>query len=865
MARRHRTKQREVATSHGTAPRVGSSAAPTAIRAPALPTDHFRHALLGGVAALLVARPLVPSDGGAAVGNGQVAVALWIALAALWIVQSLGRPQLRVRFGWIDAAMVAFVGWWTIAALFGMVHGSPRPSINALWEGIAILLAFLLLRQLIAPDREAGERMRTGSEHPAIVGENQSRREVPVPVLSPRGGQESRALVAVMIAVGATLAILALYQYFVTLPADRQRFIDNPAAVFRAAEIDMPAPDSPEFRRAADRFNSPEPFATFSLTNSLAAYLAPWLVITLGIALVGWRTSQAGPLGARRRWAIVGCASLIALALALTRSRSAWIGTAIGVVCLAIWRIAATSRDRASTPSPGMAASASSIRETVRPPSLGFKPLAMTLLFAIVVAGGAIAVRPHLLDPAVRSFRVRLDYWKATSAMIADRPWFGCGPGNFDDYYLQYKLPAATEEIKDPHNFAFEVAACAGLPALALLLAVLTGFALRLRRAGNGAIAGTMPETEAAPPTSDGVRWILGGALVGFWLALGWKRVVGFEAWPEEAMVGMFAAGITWWLMWPWIIRGTFPPRLCGVGVLVLLVALLAVGGITFGGVNETLWLLLAIGLNATEKRCQEPISPTSFADSSVRDLKLVPDTFSSWIVKVLLLAVVVFLFFKQLLTAYVPMLLCQSALDKARVYGARIDQTSLEHELEQLLIAAEADPYAVEPRRLLAGLRLGQWVRGFERGQRGESTSELLADFENWMTQALKLEPQSGPLQLEAGTAWRLVYVVTTLPADGRKALEFCRRAVELYPTGIAEQFELARTLSMTGDLAAAKESAREALRLDDLRPADERALSAEQRKLAERIMLGDNKAAPPPTAPRIGPPLPPRLLRRP
>ncbi len=125
-------------------------------------------------------------------------------------------------------------------------------------------------------------------------------------------------------------------------------------------------------------------------------------------------------------------------------------------------------------------------------------------------------------------------------------------------------------------------------------------------------------------------------------------------------------------------------------------------------------------------------------------------------------------------------------------------------------------------------------------------------------MNQALKLDPQSGPLHLEAATAWRLVFTITLLPADGRKAVEFCRRAVDLYPTGVVEQYELARTLSMTGDLAAAKEPAREALRLDDLRPADERALSAEQRKLAERIMLGDNKAAPPPTAPRIGPPLP-------
>ena len=323
-----------------------------------------------------------------------------------------------------------------------------------------------------------------------------------------------------------------------------------------------------------------------------------------------------------------------------------------------------------------------------------------------------------------------------------------------------------------------------------------------------------------APPSSNGVRWILGGALIGFWLALGWKRVVGFEAWPEEAMVGMFAAGVTWWLMWPWIIRGTLPPRLCGVGVLVLLVALLAVGGITFGGVNETLWLLLAIGLNATEFR--SPALAENAIEPKSRGTVPLP-----WIVKVLLLAVVVFLLFEQHQTGYEPMLGCQSALDKARDYGARSDQASLQHELDQLTIAAEADPYAVEPRRLLAGFWLGQWIRGDEKGgHSAEFTGKLLGEFENWMNQALKLDPQSGPLQLEAATAWRLVFTITLLPADGRKAVEFCRQAVELYPTGVVEQFELARTLSMTGDLAAAKEPAREALRLDDLRPADERAL---------------------------------------
>ena len=57
--------------------------------------------------------------------------------------------------------------------------------------------------------------------------------------------------------------------------------------------------------------------------------------------------------------------------------------------------------------------------------------------------------------------------------MIADRPWLGCGPGNFQDVYTQYKLPEASEEVADPHDFLFEVWATAGTPALLALLGVL--------------------------------------------------------------------------------------------------------------------------------------------------------------------------------------------------------------------------------------------------------------------------------------------------------------------------------------------------------------------------------------------------------
>ena len=333
MARRHRTKERKTSTApHG--------AAATPVHKPAAHADHFRHALLGAAAALLVARPLVPSDGGAWMSDGQVAAALWIALAVLWVVQSLGQPRLRVRFGWIDAAMVAFIGWWSVASLMGAAHAAPRPSINMLWQGVAILLAFLLFRQLVDP---------AGGNQDAEC-RNSNRRE-------------SRALVAVMIALAICLAITAIYQYFVLMPRDREQFVENPAAMFRDAQIDMAAPGTREFRRFADRLNSPEPTSTFDLTNSLAAYLAPWLVIGISIGMFGWGFSKSRISGRRNWLAVVTCAIPIALALALTHSRSAWIGACIGFACLAVWRLVAKghvlplpSRERVGVRGIGIAA-----------------------------------------------------------------------------------------------------------------------------------------------------------------------------------------------------------------------------------------------------------------------------------------------------------------------------------------------------------------------------------------------------------------------------------------------------------------------------------------------------------------------------
>ena len=66
--------------------------------------------------------------------------------------------------------------------------------------------------------------------------------------------------------------------------------------------------------------------------------------------------------------------------------------------------------------------------------------------------------------------------WKATGTA------FGTGPGNFGAYYLHEKLPQASEEVKDPHQWLLEIAATVGFPgAAALLLAFAVAFVAGIR------------------------------------------------------------------------------------------------------------------------------------------------------------------------------------------------------------------------------------------------------------------------------------------------------------------------------------------------------------------------------------------------
>ncbi len=380
-----------------------------------VPAERLRRCLLGAMTALLVARPLFPSESAAMEGDGLPVVMLWIAILLFWTLGAIGQREVPIRFGWTDVAVLLLIGLHTLAGVVAAARASPRPAVNMLWEWIGMGLAFFLARQFVVTPREV------------------------------------RAVLVVMIALAVGLSGYGLYQYFYEMPQTRAEYAADPDAKIRDAGLRI-EPGSPLQELFEARLQSTEPIATFALTNSLAGYLVPWFVVAAGIAV-------CSSLGRKR---VLVCMIPIAACLLLTKSRSGYIAAAVGFVL--VWLLC---------------------RERRR--SFGWKlPALLAVLGTVLVtvAIAAAALDHKILSEASKSLGYRVQYWRSTMRLIADRPLLGCGPGNFQYAYTQYKLPEASEEVADPHNFLLEVWATAGTPAMLALLAVLGCFAWAMWRQG---------------------------------------------------------------------------------------------------------------------------------------------------------------------------------------------------------------------------------------------------------------------------------------------------------------------------------------------------------------------------------------------
>jgi O-antigen ligase len=141
-------------------------------------------------------------------------------------------------------------------------------------------------------------------------------------------------------------------------------------------------------------------------------------------------------------WAAIVMPSLAA-AIALTFTRSAWVGVAAGVTVLFVLK------DRRL---------------------LALLPI-ISILF-VVLAPARINARMYSVfdmhDPTTRD---RVAMLREGRAMIADHPLTGVGPNMVERVYAQYRDPLAVEKVNPHlHNVPMQIAAERGLPALAIWL-----------------------------------------------------------------------------------------------------------------------------------------------------------------------------------------------------------------------------------------------------------------------------------------------------------------------------------------------------------------------------------------------------------
>ena len=384
--------------------------------------DRWNTRVAGGTCcALVVARTFVPDDPGGQLGHGAPLDVLWLVLAGAWLLTELRHNRLRLRFGWPDALVVTLVAWHTAAALVAIWSVSPRPAMNMLWDWVAMGLAFLLARQILGTQRDA------------------------------------RAVVVVMLGLACGMSAVAVHQFFVTMPADAAVYDDakhSTATLYEQTGQWLPPGSNTRIQFEA-RLDSRLPAATFALSNSLAGFLVPWLVVLAGVTF-----------DLRRRTVVVvslAIAAMIVGGIWLTGSRSAGVAAIVGLLLVAIERVG-----------------------TMRLPRKWWTALAAGfVVIAVIVAAVFAGTRfgASAFDAAWRSVAFRVEYWRATLAMISEYPLLGCGPGQFQDTYTAYKLLGAAEEVQDPHNWLLEVWATAGTPAAILLAAVIGAVIARAIRA----------------------------------------------------------------------------------------------------------------------------------------------------------------------------------------------------------------------------------------------------------------------------------------------------------------------------------------------------------------------------------------------
>ena len=192
------------------------------------------------------------------------------------------------------------------------------------------------------------------------------------------------------------------------------------------------------------------------VSGGMSVYMTYAGLLLVFVPLLGGRGLSGGTRAARV--ADVAVAMLGALAIALTLTRGAYLGLAVGVLAVLV---------------------------VGRPRLAVVAPFAIALFFLVM----PLPVRDRLAsatNPEDVTMNDRIAMWKAGAGMIADRPLFGVGPGRVKVLYPLYRVPGWVDPHPGHlHDNLVMIAAETGLPSALAYLAFVGAFfagAVRIAR-----------------------------------------------------------------------------------------------------------------------------------------------------------------------------------------------------------------------------------------------------------------------------------------------------------------------------------------------------------------------------------------------
>lgn len=702
--------------------------------------------------------------GGTILGGRQldeVDVAVWSSGAS--IVNSMSGSQRRL----IDRSSALVLNWaawllaaWMVCAAYATCPpGNLRMATNEAWLWVSGAAIFSSTRLLTA-------KLET-----------------------------RRSFLALFVVCTVGLSIHALHQYFVTLPANRLLYLEDPDAVLALAGINAP-PGSSERMVFANRLMDGGPTATFALANSLAAVLLFGVVLAVGVLRYQFRV--LGRTGITF-WVAIALLCLGALLAARSRSATLAMLISVGLLCLSSVR---RGRFRARTMMVGLG-----------------------VLLAVSVAGalflGFFGDR-EWFERAPASLAFRFQYWRASWQMALEYPWFGVGPGNFQALYERFRELSTTEQVAEPHNLFIETLASGGFIALGLLVSMLIAIvAVCVHRMRDADAVKVGIEKKTAFDSTGDPRIVVGGILA--FLLVWWIGLLALNLPDVVASVFVVpAVVIAGFACWPGLrclgsreIDSIVLSACVGVGI-----HLMVAGGWTVPGVALLLWL--GAGLLT---RHAVNLTALNGTEASGKVFGVVHGKSCAVVVAIAGVLVSMVLTLKSL----GPVESRKRAMAEAAelMQGGRIRQAQSE-----LLIAASADPWSPEAMLWLANLYQVQLSRDGE-------ADDLRRLWDSALNEALKRAGEDPAAYRQVASQQIHLYQVLGQAADLEAATEMFEQVALWSPADEWIMAQMSVLEAARGRSGEAAQYAAKASELSVLGGNIERALSRQLIFLPQKVGL--------------------------